>query len=1294
MSSIKRRLIFRYNLAHQYSRYKQLVGNLEKTGIKVKFLSYLGIVFGILLLSWATSFLLLFLPAWNSNIDTINKLINVSPYSILCVIFRIIVVALFFILYWKAAVPFWNERPIERDRSLFARSGWGMAAYSLGAIILVICILMTCANIMKANTVFGPEDALRTDYPEDFGIIKRSWDVICQFADPGNVHSSTNFQGNVIALISAFAGILCLSGLAVSALVSMIARRTQQWKAGLIPYEYGFNNYVVIIGSNEQTATIIKSSLRTPGVEYVLVQTRKDVEKERAKIELRLELDEEKRVVFYYGDRALNEDVITLHLEKAKEVYILGEDMHYENEEDHDAYNISCLEHIAKYMCENERITEKNKKLRCHVSFEYQSTFMAFKFTHIYRSLNATIEFLPFNVHEIWAKKILVDNFAVISSGKTSGEKVIKYAPVETFRKKDPETRETKLISVGVSPENVCPEKMVHLVIVGMNQMGVALAMQAALLVHLPNFQRNSKVRTTITFIDNNAVQEGEFLRGRYSALFSLCRHRTLVCGKDSFDKRNYTSEEDNYDVRWHNSESGWHEWKDPMKDGRYAFMGTNFMDLQWEFIEGNVASLDIQNYLSVIAGDLEHRTCTIAVCFNNPQQSIATALYLPEQVLRSSLQILVYQQNSADMINMVATSEKEWKRYEKLKPFGMIEGCYTGDIFDNITARYANMVYVGESLIDEKSNYDAVIYRARRLWEELGIDLKLANIDLVDSFGLKLRAEGCDAESNRIHNNRDIILLAKAEHLRWLTERITMGYRPLTNLEVQDYKESKEQGKFVNSKPYFKAKRRAHLNICPNDLIKEWDPETYDKNTDKAIIEKIYELQSLTWRTILKSILPLPPNPKSPTSIVHDMVMVKNTAGTKTVQPFWVQRKPVTIGQWEMVMGSRPANLTDKPADSPITFVSWEEVQDFLCVLRKETGLPFDLPSQDEWIAAYEDSKTQQNPNVRIENMDGDVWQWTKTRHKKYKHNYVFCGISEKFKNHWKVEKAEQNCSYWLPSFKSEDLGFRLILPFDFDVELCKSVSTYDWKKDEEKVIDDLKKSLIEITESPEAAENIEHGAKSFLIAPTPVTQRQWKAVMHECLPDDILNPSEHRGDYLPVENVSFNDAQKFCEQLNKKQKEYNKEQEENNPEKAENNEKQEEYLFRLPTKEEWLRAAESGKADGKTIWCRDITKTTHEVHRKLDGAVYDMFGNVWEWCNSHDNDKGDIVREIMGGSWRFFEKECYNETEKNPNDRYGNSYWLVDYKADDVGFRVVAERKNPPSKQEDDDGISDSIV
>ena len=581
------------------------------------------------------------------------------------------------------------RKPVERDRWLFGHTGLGMIIFAILVATIVpsiiwgvACLIHGSKNVpnillgnydLDNNQITGriiENDSIVAKAVEDTVVHHNSfWAVLSQYTDPGNMPAAVDGEGTTLALICAALGIFCLSGFAVSSFISFINRVTERWKKGLLRYDWMFNNYVVIIGCNEQTANIVKLSLKHTDVDYVLIQTRQDVEKMRMRLDLSLDRKEEEKIVFYYAERTSIEDIESLHLEKAKEIYILGEDATAENEEDHDAYNIDCLENISKYMSKDDvKIYRKEKlnnenKIKCHVNFEYQSTFTAFKATHIYRRLDKDIEFIPFNIHELWSKKVLVDNFAIYPDGEKGKVKVQRYLPID-----------------GNNGINYDSEKTVHIVIVGMNQMGTAFGMQTALLAHYPNFIRDKKLRTTITFIDDNAKAEGDYLRGRFASLFDLCRYKYVVCQKDDMQNEGNHIE----DVPF----------TDPMdKGGRYDHLGENFMDLQWEFIQGNVAEDKIKDYLISLTSN-PNKIVTIAICLNHPQQAIATALYLPGTIFRKGHQVLVYQKSSFDLINKVANGELEWKRYKNMYPFGMIEGCYMGESFDNTMAKLEHFLY------------------------------------------------------------------------------------------------------------------------------------------------------------------------------------------------------------------------------------------------------------------------------------------------------------------------------------------------------------------------------------------------------------------------------------------------------------------------------------------------------------------------------------------------------------------------------------------------------------------------
>ncbi|GHV69430.1 hypothetical protein FACS1894199_18160 [Bacteroidia bacterium] len=139
------------------------------------------------------------------------------------------------------------------------------------------------------------------------------------------------------------------------------------------------------------------------------------------------------------------------------------------------------------------------------------------------------------------------------------------------------------------------------------------------------------------------------------------------------------------------------------------------------------------------------------------------------------------------------------------------------------------------------------------------------------------------------------------------------------------------------------------------------------------------------------------------------------------------------------------------------------------------------------------------------------------------------------------------------------------------------------------------------------------------FYIGKYEVTQVLWEAVMDN-------NPSNFKDDNHPIENVSWDDVKAFISKLNSMTG----------------------RTYRLPTEREWLYAANEGNRKstfryagsnviGDVAWYNiNGEQTTHPVGMKNPNAlgIYDMSGNVWEWCESCF-DTTCTTRVFRGGSW-----------------------------------------------------------
>ena len=184
------------------------------------------------------------------------------------------------------------------------------------------------------------------------------WGVYYHFIDPGNQHMTTTLGGRIFAAFISILGMLILNGLLVSSIIGWIDRRKEKWLKGEIKYDDFLRKqaHYVIIGGNDMVSGIVRQLFRPTnkaelltGLPYILIQTIRDVEDFRRELFSDLTEDEQKRVIIYYGSRTSKEDIASLILGNAREVYLLGEDTRTDDTESyHDTMNMECLKLVSE----------------------------------------------------------------------------------------------------------------------------------------------------------------------------------------------------------------------------------------------------------------------------------------------------------------------------------------------------------------------------------------------------------------------------------------------------------------------------------------------------------------------------------------------------------------------------------------------------------------------------------------------------------------------------------------------------------------------------------------------------------------------------------------------------------------------------------------------------------------------------------------------------------------------------------------------------------------------------------
>lgn len=186
-----------------------------------------------------------------------------------------------------------------------------------------------------------------------------------------------------------------------------------------------------------------------------------------------------------------------------------------------------------------------------------------------------------------------------------------------------------------------------------------------------------------------------------------------------------------------------------------------------------------------------------------------------------------------------------------------------------------------------------------------------------------------------------------------------------------------------------------------------------------------------------------------------------------------------------------------------------------------------------------------------------------------------------------------------------------------------------------------------------------------AFLLAPVAVTNALYFSVVQKA-----VGPNEHPE--APVVNVSWNDAISFCNLLSQQAGLTECYSISEDGERVVWNGEADGY--RLPTEAEWQYACKAGTGGyrygelDEIAWYQENAKgTAHLVGQKLPNAwgLYDMLGNVWEWCwDLYDVNVYGSYRIFRGGSWAEEARGCGATCRRRSHPTF---------RIDDLGFRLA---------------------
>ncbi len=375
-------------------------------------------------------------------------------------------------------------------------------------------------------------------------------------------------------------------------------------------------------------------------------------------------------------------------------------------------------------------------------------------------------------------------------------------------------TLDRGLVTVG-------SDRFVHLVVVGMTPMGYAFAATAAQLCHFPNFDESAPrpIRTRITFVDPRANELMDCFKASYPGIFDLSH------------------------VRYIEQPGAW------LQGVPQRSLG-DFVDVEWQFVKGNISSEWIRDMLSDCAAD-SRQVLSVALCGGDSARNLAEAYRLPRQLYplpdsnnSSPLTPVVYVYQPDDS-SLVQTVQNEVLRFHNVVPFG-----FNAKGFDPLhslriaAAKRINYLYQKENSGKVFTSMPADEALLNELWRQLSSAEKTAALLAANATNTFIRSFGLSRTTLADHLSDDALVesFAAVDHARRNMACLLAGYsampadqRERLNSALQSADSSEREEATIQSK-YSKCMLFVDKDITPYALLPENLKQYY-----RAIVRNIH---------------------------------------------------------------------------------------------------------------------------------------------------------------------------------------------------------------------------------------------------------------------------------------------------------------------------------------------------------------------------------------------------------------------------------------------------------------------